>query len=90
MAYFDSSKNRALWDIRLGELRKARAAREAGLTTGIQAADHVETKTVNPMRVRMTYKELLMEETKATEKKRPVREREFTKAKEKTHEGPSL
>ena len=32
MAYFDSSKNRALWEIRLGELRKARAMRESGLT----------------------------------------------------------
>ena len=30
MAYFDSSKNRALWEIRLGELKKERAAREAG------------------------------------------------------------
>ena len=29
MAYFDSSKNRALWEIRLGQLRRERAAREA-------------------------------------------------------------
>ncbi len=90
MAYFDSSKNRALWDIRLGELRKARAAREAGETTGIHLTEQTASKTVNPTRVRVTYKELLQEEMKATEKRRPVREREMTKAKEKTQEGPRL
>ncbi len=90
MAYFDSSKNRALWDIRLGELRKEKAARAAGETSGLRKAETHIKDAPNPTRVRMTYKELLAEETKANEKKRPVRERTYTKTKEKTHEGPSL
>ena len=32
MAYFDSSKNRALWEIRLGQLRKERQLRDQGGT----------------------------------------------------------
>ena len=32
MAYFDSSKNRALWEIRLGQLRRERELRLQGDT----------------------------------------------------------
>lgn len=63
MGYFDSSKNRALWEIRLGELRKERAAREAG--GGRPLKDEPEKQVQDPSRVRITYKELLAMEAKA-------------------------
>ncbi len=62
MAYFDSSKNRALWEIRLKELRAERAAREAGEERSTAFKEH--QPTASPSRVRVSYKELLAEEAK--------------------------
>ncbi len=95
MAYFDSSKNRALWAIRLTELKKERAAREAGETVGMRMESSAMERTAAPSRVRVTYQELLKEEamaSKTAEKRRPVRERmrEREMAAEKTSREPSL
>lgn len=69
MGYFDSTKNRALWEIRLTELRKERAAREAGGGAGVgMTQDQPQAKPANPSRVRVTYQQLLREEAQASEK----------------------
>ncbi len=68
MAYFDSSKNRALWEIRLKELRAERAARAAGEERGTTFREH--QAAVNPSRVRTSYKELLAEEAGAVKARR--------------------
>ncbi len=67
MAYFDSSKNRALWEIRLGELRKERAAREAG---GFGQAFERQPQKKEPgiTRVPISYQELLRQEAMSSEK----------------------
>ena len=64
MGYFDSSKNRALWEIRLGELRKERAARAAG--GGGPLKSEPEKQVQDPSRVRIPHKELLAMEAKAS------------------------
>lgn len=69
MGYFDSSKNRALWEIRLGELRKERAAREAG-NAGRMPQSQAERQPVNPSRVRVTYQQLLKAEASASGKEK--------------------
>lgn len=69
MAYFDSSKNRALWEIRLKELRAERAARAAGEGKS-QAFREQKTAAASRTRVPMTYKELLAEEAKAVQSRR--------------------
>lgn len=64
MAYFDSSKNRAKWEIELAALRKERKLREQG---GGNAPNHKEMDAgQKPMVVRMTYQELLKEEAEAS------------------------
>lgn len=73
MAYFDSSKNRALWEIELQGLRKARADRLAGKTSG-EVAQETPKEMTGFEPVRMTYVELLMEEA-ASVKKTPGREK---------------
>ncbi len=85
MAYFDSSKNRALWEIRLGELRRERAAREAGGGEGLQRDQPVK-QVQNPSRVRVTYQQLLKEEAMASEKT----SRRGPKAMARAKEGPKL
>lgn len=87
MAYFDSSKNRALWEIRLGELRKARALHESGIVNeSVQAK--TQTEMTSGTRIRMTYQELLKEEAMASEMNRgrergPAREKAREQMREK-------
>lgn len=97
MGYFDSTKNRALWEIRLGELRKERAAREAGLSSGVSPArDQPQAQAANPSRVRVSYQQLLREEAKASGKmkKHEGRSAEHKKTqqyqKEAANDGKSL
>ena len=72
MGYFDSSKNRALWEIRLSELRKEREARQAGKTEPI-AADVAQKQVKSATRVPISYQELLKQEAMASESKRRER-----------------
>lgn len=67
MAYFDSTKNRALWEIELTALRKERAAREAG-KRGPAPEAAPEKRQMGRAPVRMTYQELLKEEAEASRK----------------------
>ena len=89
MAYFDSSKNKALWEIRLGQLRKERAAREAG---GGSTAFKEETEKVmtGAVRVPISYQELLQKEAMESGKKRErgtgEKTREMTQVQEKQKE----
>lgn len=73
MAYFDSSKNRALWEIELQSLRKARADRQAGKTSG-EVKQETSKVMTGPEPVKMTYADLLQEEA-AFVRKTPGRER---------------
>lgn len=83
MAYFDSSKNRALWEIRLGELKRERAAREAGGSSGPLTNQPVK-EAGNPYRVRVTYQELLKKEAEATKKSAGRRPRAMEREKDKS------
>lgn len=72
MAYFDSSKNRVLWEIRLGQLRRERELRLQG-DTGDAFKEEADREVSAGTRVRMTYQELLREEAMASEKNRRER-----------------
>lgn len=87
MAYFDSSKNRALWEIELQSLRKARADRAVGKESDIIQRREAKQRTGREP-IRMTYKELLKEEAAATQKA-PRRERSGLEAgmRERQKEG---
>ena len=80
MAYFDSAKNRVLWQRELSELRQERARREQqGFRPDSQA---VSEQTAERKRVRqITFRELEQEEIEAISKKQPSRSR--TKKTEK-------
>lgn len=88
MAYFDSSKNKALWEIRLGQLRKERAAREAG--GGSQAFKEGTPNLADSVRVPISYQELLKREAMESGRKRERTEgekmREMTQVQEKQRE----
>ena len=87
MGYFDSQKNRALWEIELQNLRKLRAERAAGKHS---TSVHTEVRQLTGREpVRMTYQELLKEEAAAT-RKAPKKERQaaMEAAKERQKETP--
>ena len=70
MAYFDSKKNRALWEIELQRLRKEKAERAAGKIP--QRLAREEKKYGHDRQViRTSYKELLREESQAMKKTLP-------------------
>ena len=88
MAYFDSSKNKTLWEIRLGQLRKERAAREAG---GGSTAFREQAPTLaDSVRVPISYQELLKREAMESGRKRERgmgdKTREMTQVQEKQRE----
>ena len=73
MGYFDSTKNRALWEIELQNLRKLRAERASGKHVVVERTSVRQLPGKEP--VRMTYQELLKEEAAATQKS-PKKERQ--------------
>ena len=83
MGYFDSTKNRALWEIEMQNLRKLRAERAAG--KHVTAEPAVKNVMTGKAPVRITYQELLKEEAAAIQHS-PKRERqaamEASKAKQ--------
>ena len=87
MGYFDSQKNKALWEIELQNLRKLRAERAAGKHTTVQPV--ADRQLTGRAPVRMTYQELLKEEAAAVQKA-PKRERQMAMeaAKERQKETP--
>ena len=74
MGYFDSTKNRALWEIELQNLRKLRAERASGKQVVADQAPARQLSGKAP--VRMTYQELLKEEAAAA-RKSPNKERQM-------------
>ena len=82
MGYFDSSKNRALWEIELQNLRKLRAEREAGQHVTVERTSDKTMTGREP--VRMTYQELLKEEAAA--QKSPKKERQAARERSKERE----
>ncbi|MCD8082512.1 MAG: hypothetical protein LUE86_03020 [Clostridiales bacterium] len=89
MAYFDSSKNRALWEIRLEELKEARERRQNSQEADISFRKNAPA--TESFRVRTSYQELLAEELEATRtRQRTGREREKkTFQAERKKEGPA-
>lgn len=86
MAYFDSAKNRALWQKELAGLRKERARRES---MGFAAVGNNKLKesAENPGRIRVTYAQLEKEEQEAVQAKREQRaERQRTVSAEHSAE----
>lgn len=92
MAYFDSPKNRALWDKELAELRKQKEARAKGTEKKENTAEqkshqmdaevsHIHQMEAGPIRERTSYKELLAEEAASIRDMK--KEREMTKAVQK-------
>lgn len=86
MAYFDSSKNRALWEIRLGQLRKERAARESGIAGDGLDARTEEAKMAGAVRIPVSYQELLRREAAETGKRQEQKARARTKDHARTWE----
>ena len=89
MAYFDSPKNRALWDKELSSLRKERQERlEAPKHKQEEMRQKLEESkkaAVTPVfRARTSYKELLAEEARAIKARRSGND--LTKAVTHTHD----
>ncbi len=66
MAYFDSPKNRALWEVELTKLREEKELRSTGKSSKTMAADENVSGDLKksgdlPTRVRTSYKELVEE-----------------------------
>lgn len=66
MSYFDSPKNRALWEVELKKLREEKTLRSMGKGKGGASLDDSAEKSRNiqpdsPFRVRTSYKELVEE-----------------------------
>ncbi len=66
MSYFDSPKNRALWDVELKKLREEKTLRSMGKGKGSVSLDESEEKNRSiqadsPYRIRTSYKELVEE-----------------------------
>ena len=81
MAYFDSSKNRAKWEIELTALRKERNLREQG---GDNVTENKKTDAgQKPMVIRMTYQELLREEAEVSRREPAKGRHEMAAEKEK-------
>lgn len=73
MAYFDSTKNRAKWEIELAALRREREIRRQSGGAGVEQTQR--SAEYAPQIVRMTYQDLLKEEAEAS-RKEPSRNRE--------------
>ncbi len=66
MAYFDSPKNRALWEVELSKLREEKELRSTGKSSKTGSADKnasadLKKSADRPTRVRTSYKELVEE-----------------------------
>ena len=66
MSYFDSPKNRALWEVELKKLREEKTLRSMGKGKGTSGLDTETDKSRNiqpdsPFRIRTSYKELVEE-----------------------------
>lgn len=85
MGYFDSTKNKALWEIRLKELRKERAAREAG-GGGNLHRETAQKQAPSVTRVRVSYQELLKEEAKASERNKKKASAEHSRERSRDRE----
>ena len=71
MAYFDSAKNRALWQEELSRLTREREKRERGEVPGLRGK--VSKTAGNPLVQRITFAELLREEERALGKEKAKR-----------------
>lgn len=101
MAYFDSPKNKALWNKELNELKKQRELRAQGLENAAteKAVKHETKRAIQhegPEREKISYKELLAEETASIQnaKKSKIAEKKLERQRETTVDlhlkGPSL
>ena len=84
MAYFDSTKNRALWEIRLGELKKERAAREAG--GGGSVREEAPKEMTGKVRIPISYQELLKREAMENGRERAAKDQVRERARQRQRE----
>lgn len=75
MAYFDSPKNKAMWERELNSLRAEKERRANGEYPGANRMNEEakEASMSNPNRVKISYKELLREENQANKAKHAER-----------------
>ncbi len=88
MRYFDSPKNKAFWEKEMVVLRKKRAEREAGGYPEQNSKEVQPQKEDSPLRIRVTYEELLKMEAESLgaereqRRKRPVKEKSMERSME--------
>ena len=94
MAYFDSPKNRALWEIELKKLREEKEQRSQNKGADLtRLKEERLQKRENAVRKKTSYKELVMEEEAARGIKRfsAAKARQLaTSLKDPAKEGPKL
>lgn len=84
MGYFDSPKNRALWEVELKRLREEKEYRSQhkGEDLARLKEERMERQKENPNRIRTSFQELLAEETRERQKRQTVRSMERSRKKE--------
>lgn len=99
MAYFDSPKNRALWERELAGLKEEKRLRQSGISPKgkPEMKKQEEVARVNtPYRTRTSFQELMKEETESLRKSRSERSRSMehsqsmNKAKEAQKKSPEV
>lgn len=93
MAYFDSPKNRVMWDVELGKLRKEKADFAAGKQKDRKEKARTSRETEIGHRKPVTLAQLEKEEAMETGAKKKDRKTEMSKkadSMEKKREPPSL
>ena len=84
MAYFDSPKNRALWEVELKRLReeKERRSQNKGGDLASLKEERLKREQNGLYRVRTSYRELLEEQTKERQERQGTRGRKKELGKE--------
>ena len=89
MAYFDSPKNKAIWEKELGYLKEEKQRRMSGGPANVKESEREVNTTQQSLssshRVRTSFAELLKEETLSVQKGRSGRSRAVS-MQEKTNE----
>lgn len=83
MAYFDSPKNRALWERELTGLKEEKRLRQSGLSPKAKPdikKQEEAAKLNTPYRTRTSFQELMKEESESLRKPRPERSRSMERS----------
>lgn len=83
MAYFDSPKNRALWNKELAGLKEEKKLRRSGLSPQVKPdmkKQEEAARANTPYRIRTSFQELMKEENESLRKLRPERSRSMERS----------